>query len=197
MPSCINYRANIHALKAEGCTHVLATSACGSLQEYIQPGVLAFPNQFIDRTTKRQQTFYDGSSPEYSGVCHIPMDDPFCVRTRKILIRLCEQNSIEHYGGPCTTLTIEGPRFSSRAESKLFRSWGAHVIGMTTIPEVVLAKEACLSYVTIALPTDYDSWRETEQGVRVVDSLNYQLTNINSSNELYWLLMILCDLLVR
>ena len=166
MPSRINYRANIHALKAEGCTHVLNTSACGSLQEHIHPGTLAFPNQFIDRTTKREQTFYDDSCDEYKGVCHIPMYEPFCQHTRQILIDVCQKMGIDYYGGDCTTLTIEGPRFSSRSESKLFKSWGAHIIGMTTIPEVVLAKEAALCYATIALPTDYDSWREAKEGVR-------------------------------
>jgi 5'-methylthioadenosine phosphorylase len=167
MPSRINYRANIHALKAEGCTHILNTSACGSLQEEIRPGTLAFPNQFIDRTTKREQTFYDDSCDEYRGVCHMPMYEPFCPHTRQILIDLCQKLDIDHYGKDCTTLTIEGPRFSSRSESKLFKSWGAHIIGMTTVPEVVLAKEAGLCYATIALPTDYDSWREAQEGVGV------------------------------
>ncbi|XP_072027702.1 S-methyl-5'-thioadenosine phosphorylase-like [Amphiura filiformis] len=165
-PSKINFRANIHALKQEGCTHVIVTTACGSLKEDIHPGDVVLLDQFIDRTTKRIQTFYDGEENSLKGVCHIPMHTPFCPETRKIL-----KQSLDHLGfryhPTGTMVTIEGPRFSSRSESKMFRMWGGDVINMTTVPEVVLAKEAGLCYAAIALATDYDCWRDDEEAVTV------------------------------
>lgn len=165
MPSLINYRACIWTLKEEGCTHVLTTTACGSLQEHIHPGDVVIIDQFIDRTHRREQTFYDGHSGVGPlGICHMQMDLPFCERTRKILIQACQQEGI-----PChkrgVIVTIEGPRFSTKAESVLFRSWGADLVNMTTVPEVCLAKEAGLCYASIALPTDYDCWREAGEPV--------------------------------
>ncbi|XP_013398545.2 S-methyl-5'-thioadenosine phosphorylase-like, partial [Lingula anatina] len=161
MPSNINFRANVHALKLEGCTHLVVTTACGSLQEHVKPGDMLFPDQFIDRTQKRVQTFYDGTCEEYKGVSHIPMHTPFCERTRKILIESTQQLGLLHHTTG-TVLTIEGPRFSSKAESKLWKSWGADIINMTTVPEVVLAKEAGMSYAAVGMVTDYDSWHEDE-----------------------------------
>lgn len=159
MPSHINFRANIYALKQEGCTHALVTTACGSLREDIHPGDIVILDQFIDRTTKRESTFYDGKPASPEGVCHIQMDHPFCERTRGILIAAAKQLQLRlHERG--TVLTCEGPRFSSKAESNLFRSWGCDVINMTTVPEVCLAKEAGLCYASIALPTDYDCWKD-------------------------------------
>lgn len=166
MPSLVNYRANIHALKEEGCTHILATTACGSLQENIAPGDIVILDQFIDRTTKRTQTFYDGSDGAPKGVCHMAMHTPFCSKLSKILCETAKNLGLKtHATG--TVVTIEGPRFSSTAESKMFQLWGGHVINMTTVPEVVLAKEAGISYASMALVTDYDSWREGEEGVSV------------------------------
>ncbi|XP_022100261.1 S-methyl-5'-thioadenosine phosphorylase-like [Acanthaster planci] len=158
-PSDVNYRANVCALKEEGCTHVVVTTACGSLQENIRPGQIVILDQFIDRTTKREQSFYDGSPTSPKGICHIPMHTPFCEKTRQVLIESVKQLGY-NYHPTGTVVTIEGPRFSSRAESKLFRSWGGHVINMTTVPEVVLAAEMGLCYGAVALPTDYDSWRD-------------------------------------
>jgi 5'-methylthioadenosine phosphorylase len=160
-PSMVNYRANIWALKALGCTHILASSACGSLQEAIEPGHLVFPDQFIDRTTKRSSTFYDKDR-----VCHIPMGDPFCPQLRKSMIENAAKLGVVHHASG-TVVTIEGPRFSTRAESRLFRSWGCDVINMTTIPEVTLAREAGLCYATVAMSTDYDCWHETEEDVTI------------------------------
>ena len=164
MPSNINYRANIEALKQEGCTHVIATTACGSLDDKFFPGDFALPDQFIDRTTKRCSTFYDGAPDSPQGVCHIPMASPFCQRTRQLIKDVSWDM---HFDVPvhdyATVVTIEGPRFSSQAESKLFQRWGGHVINMTTVPEVVLAKEAGLIYATIAMVTDYDSWRGSSE----------------------------------
>ncbi|KAL5015925.1 hypothetical protein ScPMuIL_005514 [Solemya velum] len=166
LPSDVNYRANVWAMKQEGCTHLLVTTACGSLREDIHPGDIAVLDQFIDRTHKRLQTFYDGTAAAPVGICHISMAEPFCTRTRKILY-----DSSKELGFGCrdtgTAVTIEGPRFSSKAESKLWRAWGGHIVNMTTVPEVVLANEVGLCYGAIALVTDYDSWRDDEESVSV------------------------------
>ena len=157
-PTAVNYRANIYALKEEGCTHLIATTACGSLQEHIHPGEVVLIDQFIDRTTKRSPTLFDGTPGAPLGICHMQMGEPFCNHTRSVIARAAESLNIKcHTEG--TVVTIEGPRFSSKAESILYRSWGCDVVNMTTIPEVTLAKEAGLCYASIALPTDYDSWR--------------------------------------
>ncbi len=161
MPTNVPNQANIWALKQQGCTHILASTACGSLREEIKPGDFVFINQFIDRTTKRAQTFY-----EEGKVCHIPMAEPFCSKLRLLL-----DQSAHELGLPChkegTMITIEGPRFSTKAESKMFRSWGADVINMSTVPEVVLAREAGICYAAVAMSTDYDCWRETEEAVNI------------------------------
>ncbi|CAN8010205.1 unnamed protein product, partial [Ixodes pacificus] len=155
MPTNVNYRANIWALREMGCTHVLATTACGSLHEDFAPGHVVFPDQFIDRQGDNYGTFHDGKPGSPKGVCHLSMASPFHPELRKLLIQVAgELHLVHHEKG--TVVTIEGPRFSSAAESILFRSWGCHLINMTT---VVLAKEAGLLYAAIALPTDYDSWR--------------------------------------
>jgi len=160
-PSAVNFRANIWALKSLGCTHVLAATACGSLREEIAPGHLVILDQFIDRTTKRASTFYDKDR-----VCHIPMGDPFCPRLRDRLIQRAGALGIAHHPAG-TVVTIEGPRFSTKAESRLFRSWGCHVINMTTVPEVTLAREAGLCYASVAMSTDYDCWHESEEHVTI------------------------------
>lgn len=158
MPTNVNYRANLWALREMGCTLVIATTACGSLRDDISPGHIVLLDQFVDRTTKRPSTFYDGSSDACKGVCHIPAAAPFHPLLRKVLADATRELQIPfHETG--TVVTIEGPRFSSRAESRLFRSWNCHVINMTTVPEVVLAKEAGLLYASMALVTDYDCWR--------------------------------------
>ena len=155
-PTEVNYRANIWAMKELGVTHIIAATACGSLREHIKPGDLVFIDQFIDRTTKREQSFYTGQT-----ICHIPMADPFCEKLRTLFAAAAiEQGIAYHPKG--TMVTIEGPRFSSRAESELFRSWHCDVINMTTVPEVVLAREAGICYASIAMTTDYDCWRATQ-----------------------------------
>ncbi|XP_071799796.1 S-methyl-5'-thioadenosine phosphorylase-like [Asterias amurensis] len=159
LPSGINYRANIFALKNAGCTHLIVTTACGSLQEHIHPGQIVILDQFIDRTTKREQSFYDGQPNSSKGICHIPMHTPFCEKTRQALIESVKRLGM-NYHRTGTVVSIEGPRFSSRAESKLFQSWGGDVINMTSVPEVVLAAEMGLCYGAIALPTDFDSWKD-------------------------------------
>ncbi|XP_065666235.1 S-methyl-5'-thioadenosine phosphorylase [Hydra vulgaris] len=158
-PSQINYRANIWALKEIGCTHILATNACGSLKENYKIGDLIILDQFIDRTFKRENTFYSGLPNDLPGVQHIPMGEPFCEYTRNVLIEATKTCGFDmHERG--NIVIIEGPRFSTRAESKMFQLWGGDLVGMTTVPEVCLAKEVGISYSSIAMVTDYDAWRD-------------------------------------
>lgn len=156
-PSRVPYRANVYALKALGATHVLSVSAVGSLEEAIAPGHLVVPSQFLDQTAGRATSFYDEGV-----VVHVAMGDPVCPRMASSVAA-----SARAVGGTVHTdktyLCIEGPRFSTRAESHLWRASGAHIVGMTNVPEVFLAREAELPYATLALATDYDSWRPHDQ----------------------------------
>ena len=161
-PTNVNYRANIQALKDLGVKKILASSAVGSLKEEFRPGELAFVDQFIDRTTKRQQTFFDKEQ-----VAHVSVAEPFCVNLRKHLIDSAEKLKIP-YHEKGTVVVIEGPRFSTKAESLLFRSWNAEIIGMTLVPEAILAREAEICYASIALITDYDVWKEKPVDVETV-----------------------------
>jgi 5'-methylthioadenosine phosphorylase len=158
-PTNVNYRANISALKDLGVTHILAPTACGSLRENMKPGDFIMPDQFIDRTTKRIQTFYDKDQ-----VCHISMADPFCEKLRKLLNETADELKVRHHKKGCL-LSVEGPRFSTRAESFLFRSWNCDVLNMTTAPEATLAREAGICYQPIATVSDYDCWKESEEAV--------------------------------
>lgn len=181
MPSNVNYRANIWAMKVAGCTHILVTTACGSLREEIHPGEIVLLDQFIDRTSKRELTFYDGDT--LPGVCHIPMHTPFCPKTREVLLEVAKELGYKcHPKG--TAVTIEGPRFSTKAESHLFRSWGAEIVNMTTVPEVTLAKELGLCYAAIALPTDYDCWRESQESVSVEAVLASLNANVHKATQM-------------
>ncbi len=157
-PTGVNYRANIHALKKEGCTHILATTAVGSLREKIRPGDLVFVDQFIDFTKHRPLTFHE------ERVVHTPMSEPFCRNLRKLLVAAAKGLKLKHHASG-TVITIEGPRFSTKAESHMFRKLGADVINMSTVPEVILAREAGICYQTIAMSTDYDCWKEGEEPV--------------------------------
>ena len=159
-PTNVPYRANIAALKKVGCTHIIAATAVGSLQEEYKPGDIVIADQFIDRTTKRNQTFYDGAVQE--GVCHITVAEPMCGTLRTQLIDTANRLGLPfHDKGTC--VVIEGPRFSTKAESHLFRQWKAEIIGMTMVPEVVLAREMEIPYANISMVTDYDVWREGEE----------------------------------
>ncbi|HLD89186.1 MAG TPA: S-methyl-5'-thioadenosine phosphorylase [Candidatus Nanoarchaeia archaeon] len=160
-PTAVNYQANIDAFRQIGVTHIISATAVGSLRENIKPGDLVFLDQFIDRTTKRKQTFY-----EKNKVCHIPMAEPFCNKLRNLLSESARELAL-NFHNKGTVVTIEGPRFSTKAESHLFRSWNADVINMSTVPEVVLAREAGICYASIAMSTDYDCWRESEKAVSV------------------------------
>lgn len=161
-PSGVNNRANIYALKEAGCTHILATTACGSLREEIGRGDLVIPDQFIDFTRHRNVTFYEEFEP--GKMKHTPMSDPFDKRLRELLLKASIKQELKvHPKG--TLVTIEGPRFSTRAESRMFRIWGADLINMSIAPEAVLANEVGIPYAAIAMSTDYDCWKEDEEPV--------------------------------
>ncbi len=160
-PSQVNYRANIHALKEQGVTHILATTACGSLREEIGRGDFVILDQFIDLTRHRKTTFYDSFE---EGAKHTSMAEPFHAGLRRALFETAtDLNLSVHERG--TVVTIEGPRFSSKAESKMFRLWGADVINMSVAPEAILANEIELPYAAVAMSTDYDCWKEDEAPV--------------------------------
>lgn len=175
MPSQVNYRANLWAMKDMGVTHIIATSACGSLREEIEPGHLVFPDQFIDWTRGRKSTFFEGDQ-----VVHIAVADPFCERLRNILIETASREGVVHHPVG-TVVTIEGPRFSTRAESRMFRGWGGDVVNMSTVPEAVLAREVGICYAVTAMSTDYDSWHESEEPVTwemIVQTMNKNVDNV-------------------
>ena len=161
-PTQINFRANIDALKQIGCTHIIATTACGSLRENIGRGDLIILDQFIDFTRHRQITFHEQFEPHK--MVHTPMAEPFSKELRNVLIKTCEELHLRHHISG-TVITIEGPRFSTKAESHMFRAWGADVINMSIAPEVILANEAGIPYSAIAMSTDYDCWKEGEEPV--------------------------------
>jgi 5'-methylthioadenosine phosphorylase len=177
-PSEVPYRANIYALRSLGATHVLSVSSVGSLREDLPPRTAAIPDQIIDRTLGRERTFF-----EKGIVAHVGIADPFCESFRKdIHQHLSEFTNLMAMGG--TYLCIEGPQFSTRAESNLYRSWGAAIIGMTAMPEARLAREAGLCYATLAMVTDYDVWHESESDV-TVDVVQRVLTeNARTGQEL-------------
>src|SRR3990167_7486355 len=160
-PTGVNYRANIQALKEQNVDYILATTACGSLREEIGRGDFVILDQFIDFTRHRNITFHDNFN---EGINHTPMAFPFNEKLRNLLIETSKElNYKTHEKG--TVVTIEGPRFSTKAESKMFRTWGADVINMSIAPECILANEAGIPYAAIAMSTDYDSWKEEEEPV--------------------------------
>jgi 5'-methylthioadenosine phosphorylase len=160
-PTNINYRANIYALKQIGARRVVSISACGSLREDFAPGHIVIPDQIFDFTRQRKLTFFDEDL-----VVHIGAANPFCADlSRQVLEAVNAAGGITHAGG--TLITIEGPRFSTKAESNQFRAWGISIIGMTAVPEVFLAREAELCYATMAHVTDYDVWHVSEEPVSV------------------------------
>jgi 5'-methylthioadenosine phosphorylase len=177
-PSEINNRANIFALKEAGCTHILSSTACGSLRKEINRGDLIIPDQFIDFTRHRSITFFEEFEP--GKMKHTPMADPFDEYLRNLIISTAHDIGIKiHKKG--TLVTIEGPRFSTRAESKMFRIWGADIINMSVAPEVILANELGIPYAAIAMSTDYDSWKEDEKPVsweEVIDVFNRNVINV-------------------
>jgi 5'-methylthioadenosine phosphorylase len=166
-PTQVNYRANIYALKSLGIKKVVSISACGSLREDFKPGDIVVPDQLIDFTKKRQNSFF-----EEGLVVHIGSANPYCTELHDTVCNAIQTTMKEHDLHGClhssgSLITIEGPRFSSKAESNLFRSWGVSIIGMTACPEAFLAREAEMCYVTIAHVTDYDVWHVSEEPVSV------------------------------
>jgi len=160
-PHQINYRANIYAMKLAGVDRIISISAVGSLREDIAPGDFVLVDQFVDRTHSRASTFFDGPV-----VAHVSMADPTCPCLKTALAAACAKADIRtHQQG--AYLVMQGPQFSSRAESNLYRSWGMDVIGMTNLPEAKLAREAEICYATVAMSTDYDCWHEEEDDVSV------------------------------
>jgi 5'-methylthioadenosine phosphorylase len=162
-PTELNSRANIWALKSLGVTHVVSISACGSLRERFRPRDVVIPDQLIDFTRLRRDNTFFGEGV----VAHVGMADPFCPDLSKLVAEAVRQVGGTTVHDGATFITIEGPRFSTRAESLMFRSWGADIIGMTASPEAQLAREAQLCYAVMAHVTDYDVWHETEEAVSV------------------------------
>lgn len=177
-PSQLNSRANIHALKAAGCTDVLSLSAVGSLREALAPGHFVIVDQFIDRTFAREKSFFGTGC-----VAHVSVAEPVCARLGDAL-----EGAARGLGLPVTRggtyLVMEGPQFSTRAESLMYRAWGCDVIGMTNMPEAKLAREAQMHYATVAMVTDYDCWREGHDAVTVDQVVRVLLANAENAKAL-------------
>ncbi|GIW71513.1 MAG: S-methyl-5'-thioadenosine phosphorylase [Planctomycetota bacterium] len=178
LPTEVPYRANIYALKQLGAERVVAISAVGSLREHIAPGHLVFIDQFIDRTFARPSTFFGEGC-----VAHVSFADPTCAALREVLVGAAAELGLAHHPRG-TYLCMEGPQFSTRAESALYRSWNADVIGMTNLQEAKLAREAELCYQTVALATDYDCWYEGEQEVSAEAVVQTLRDNIDRARRL-------------
>jgi len=179
-PSEIPSKANIYALKSIGINKIISFSAVGSLQKEIAPLQLVIPNQIIDRTKSRPSTFFENGI-----VAHVSFADPFCKRLNKFLIKTGESLNIDLHQNK-TYLAMEGPQFSTKAESNLYRSWRADIIGMTAIPEAKLAREAEICYSIIATVTDYDCWHETEEGVSVELVVQNLIKNLDTSKKMIY-----------
>ncbi|MES0371916.1 MAG: S-methyl-5'-thioadenosine phosphorylase [Mariprofundaceae bacterium] len=177
-PHKINYRANIYAMKLAGVNRIISISAVGSLREEIVPGHFVLVDQFVDRTRNRESTFFDGPV-----VAHVSMADPTCSILRERLASACKASDIvTHPSG--TYLVMQGPQFSTRAESELYRSWGMDVIGMTNMPEAKLAREAEICYTTVAMSTDYDCWHEEEENVSVTSLIEVMQSNVEKAQRM-------------
>jgi 5'-methylthioadenosine phosphorylase len=177
-PSQLNYRANIDALKRLGVTDIVSISAIGSLNEDMAPGDFVVVDQFIDRTIARTKSFFGEGL-----VAHVSMADPVCPRLSSLLATAAEMAGATVHRG-ATYLAMEGPQFSTRAESHLYRAWGAHVIGMTAMPEAKLAREAELPYALVGMVTDYDCWRENEAPVEVEAVIAQMMANAEKGRNL-------------
>jgi 5'-methylthioadenosine phosphorylase len=182
----VNFRANIYALKEAGCTHIIATTAVGSLREQIGRGDLVILDQFIDFTKHRFFSFFEEFKPHQPQ--HTPMAEPFSVELRNLFLSSCEELGLRYHPRG-TVVTIEGPRFSTKAESNMFRQWGADVINMSIAPEVALANEAGIPYGAIAMSTDYDCWKEDE--VPVTWEAIIEIFKTNASNVTNLLLSVI------
>ena len=172
-PTAVPYRANIYALKSLGVAHIIGSGATGSLREEFRPGDLVVPDQVIDKTTRRSVSFFD----EAGIVVHVELAEPFCPVLRKLLLAAAESTTVKvHPGG--TYVCVEGPSFSTVAESRMHRAWGGDLVGMTCMPEARLAREAEICYTVIALPTDYDCWRPHDPSMDKGALLNEIIGNL-------------------
>lgn len=176
-PTQVNFRANIQALKDQGCTHILATTACGSLRLEIERGDLVILDQFIDFTRLRKVSFFEEFPP--GEILHTAMAYPYSEELRNILIETAKDLNLKHHEKG-TVITIEGPRFSTRAESEMFRIWGADVINMSIAPETILANEAGIPYAAVAMSTDYDCWKDDEAPVTWEEILEVFAKNVDN-----------------
>ena len=174
-PSAIPFRANIFALKTIGVTHIIASGATGSLRENIKPRELVIVDQVIDKTVSRDNTFFDRGA-----AVHVEFSHPFCNTLREALLscQACAETKIHNQG---VYVCMEGPQFSTVAESKMHRSWGGDIVGMTCMPEAKLAREAEICYALVALPTDYDCWRPHEATVDGLALLNEIMENLEAA----------------
>lgn len=178
-PTEINYRANIYGMKELGVTSILSASAVGSLKEELKPLDVVIPDQFVDRTNRHRQSTFFGDGV----VAHITFADPVCARLGKAVHQSCRELGVNsHLGG--TYLNMEGPAFSTRAESNLYRSWGMDIIGMTNLVEAKLAREAEICYTTMALVTDYDCWHEEHEDVSVEQVIAYLMKNVENAKKI-------------
>jgi len=177
-PSEINYRANIYALKSLGVTEIISVSAVGSLRENLSPGTFVIVDQFIDRTFARQKTFFDSGL-----VAHISMAHPVCSRLGDYLQGAAKAAGLNAVRGG-TYLVMEGPQFSTLAESEMYRAWNCDVIGMTNMPEAKLAREAEMCYASVAMVTDYDCWHPNHDNVTVEQIINVLTANANNARSL-------------
>ena len=177
-PSGLNFRANIDALKRAGVTEIVSLSAVGSLKEEYPPGHFVVVDQFIDRTFAREKSFFGEGC-----VAHVSVADPTCARLGDVIANTLGALGVEHSVGG-TYLVMEGPQFSTRAESMLYRSWGCDVIGMTNMPEAKLAREAEMCYATVAMVTDYDCWHEEHDDVTVETVIRTLIDNAEKAREL-------------
>ena len=176
-PSAVNFRANIDVLKRAGCTDVLSLSAVGSLREDLPPGTFVVVDQFVDRTFARAKSFFGPGL-----VAHVSMADPVCARLSRLTAQAAREAGAPVAEGG-TYLAMEGPQFSTRAESELYRQWGCHVIGMTNMPEAKLAREAELPYASVGMVTDYDCWRADTAAVEVTNVLEVLQANAAKARE--------------
>ncbi len=177
-PSSINYRANIDVLKRAGATDLISVSACGSLREDLPPGTFVIADQFIDRTFAREKSFF---GPGF--VAHVSMAHPVCPRLSSALTEAAAEVGVAHASGG-TYLAMEGPQFSTLAESNLYRQWGCAVIGMTAMPEAKLAREAELPYAIVAMVTDYDCWHPDHDHVTVEQVIRVLTANAENARKL-------------
>jgi 5'-methylthioadenosine phosphorylase len=177
-PTSINYRANIDALKRVGVTDVISVSACGSFREELPPGTFVIVDQFIDRTFAREKSFFGPGL-----VAHVSMAHPVCAKISGALADACREEKIRHAVGG-TYLAMEGPQFSTLAESNLYRAWGCAVIGMTAMPEAKLAREAELPYGLVGMVTDYDCWHEDHDDVTVDQVIRVLTANAENARKL-------------